>query len=86
MNQLVFIGACETGLQYAVFEFLERQGAYFGIDGDTYPIGRPSHGRPYRARSIIRQGHAPVGRPDVRHFGENALPPRAVTGSLGSHA
>jgi hypothetical protein len=40
-NQLVLIGAGETALQYAVFEFLERQGAYFGIDGDTYPIDVP---------------------------------------------
>lgn len=34
------IGASEQALLYAVFEFLERQGAFFGIDGESYPIDR----------------------------------------------
>jgi hypothetical protein len=29
--------ATDLALVYAVFEFLERQGAYFGIDGESYP-------------------------------------------------
>jgi len=29
--------ATDIGLLYAVFDFLERQGAYFGIDGESYP-------------------------------------------------
>ncbi|MCE5306340.1 MAG: hypothetical protein LLG20_01740, partial [Acidobacteriales bacterium] len=28
----------EQALLYAVFDFLERQGAFFGIDGESYPI------------------------------------------------
>jgi hypothetical protein len=40
-NQLTLTGASETALQYAVYEFLERQGAFFGIDGDQYPIDAP---------------------------------------------
>lgn len=31
-------GDGELGLLYAVFDFLERQGAVFGIDGDSYPM------------------------------------------------
>lgn len=30
----------EQALLYAVFDFLERQGAFFGIDGESYPIDR----------------------------------------------
>jgi hypothetical protein len=31
------------GLLYAIFDFLERQGAYFGIDGEQYPVQPVSH-------------------------------------------
>lgn len=34
-------GAGEQALLYGVFELLERQGAVFGIDGDSYPLERP---------------------------------------------
>lgn len=34
-------GANEQALLYAVFDFLERQGALFGIDGDVYPLTQP---------------------------------------------
>jgi hypothetical protein len=34
-------GANEQALLYAVFDFLERQGALFGIDGDVYPLTLP---------------------------------------------
>lgn len=48
-------GANEQALLYAVFDFLERQGAVFGIDGDTYPIDLaqvlhlPDAGQPWTA-------------------------------------
>ena len=32
-----FQAAADIGLLYAVFDFLEHQGAYFGIDGESYP-------------------------------------------------
>ncbi len=31
-------GATPQAVIYAVFDFLERQGAFFGLDGDTYPL------------------------------------------------
>ncbi len=31
-------GATPQAVLYAVFDFLERQGAFFGLDGDVYPI------------------------------------------------
>lgn len=41
-GRLLFAGAGEQALLYAVFDFLERQGAYFGIDGETYPLAPAS--------------------------------------------
>ena len=40
-NRVALMGASEKALQYAVYEFLERQGAFFGIDGDSYPLDAP---------------------------------------------
>ena len=37
-DSLVFSGAGEQALLYAVFEFLEKQGVFFGIDGESYPM------------------------------------------------
>ncbi|MGE5644233.1 MAG: hypothetical protein ACM336_00440 [Acidobacteriota bacterium] len=37
-DRLTFTGASEQALLYSVFDFLERQGAWFGIDGPTYPL------------------------------------------------
>ncbi len=34
------VAATSQALLYAVFDFLERQGAFFGIDGESYPIDR----------------------------------------------
>lgn len=34
---IVFNAAIERGLLHSIFGFLERQGAYFGIDGENYP-------------------------------------------------
>jgi len=36
-HDVILRGASERGLLCAVFEFLERQGAVFGIDGESYP-------------------------------------------------
>ena len=36
-----FHAATDLGLLYAVFDFLEHQGAYFGIDGESYPPDAP---------------------------------------------
>ncbi|MFN7993128.1 MAG: hypothetical protein U0Q18_05985 [Bryobacteraceae bacterium] len=36
-------GASDSGLLHAVFDFLEHQGAYFGVDGEIYPIQPASH-------------------------------------------
>ena len=35
--QVSFSAATDIGLLYAVFDFLEHQGAFFGIDGESYP-------------------------------------------------
>jgi hypothetical protein len=37
-GSMVFSAAGEAGLLYAVFDFLGRQGAFFGIDGESYPL------------------------------------------------
>ena len=37
-RQVTLAAANEQALLYAVFDFLERQGAFFGIDGESYPI------------------------------------------------
>jgi hypothetical protein len=38
----VFRASSEQALLYAVFDFLERQGVVFGVDGTTLPIDRPA--------------------------------------------
>jgi hypothetical protein len=45
---VILRGASECGLLCAVFEFLERQGAVFGIDGENYP--------PEPARELVVPG------------------------------
>jgi hypothetical protein len=35
---VVLSAATETGLLYTVFDLLGRQGAFFGIDGESYPL------------------------------------------------
>ena len=37
-DALVFSAASEQALLYSVFDFLERQGVIFGIDGESYPF------------------------------------------------
>lgn len=36
-NRVELKGASDAAAVYAVFDFLERQGAYFGLDGEAYP-------------------------------------------------
>jgi hypothetical protein len=50
-----FTGGSEQALLYAVFDFLEHQGAFFGIDGESYPaepvqeLLLPQPGQPWNA-------------------------------------
>lgn len=52
--QVSIEGESAQALLYGVFDFLERQGAYFGIDGEQYPLSHPTHlilpdaGQPWR--------------------------------------
>lgn len=39
-GRVTLSAAGESGLLHAVFDFLERQGAFFGIDGESYPIAQ----------------------------------------------
>jgi len=50
------VGATPQAVLYAVFDFLERQGAFFGLDGDVYPLqparslNLPPVSHPWRAQ------------------------------------
>ena len=37
-SEVHFTGATPQAVLYAVFDFLERQGAFFGLDGEVYPL------------------------------------------------
>src|SRR6266545_3711381 len=37
-GRLLFRAEGEQALLYSVFDFLERQGAFFGTDGESYPL------------------------------------------------
>lgn len=49
-------GATPQAVLYAVFDFLERQGAFFGLAGEVYPLepaqalNLPSQGQPWRSQ------------------------------------
>jgi hypothetical protein len=53
------VAASEQALLYAVFDFLEHQGAFFGIDGESYPIDRapalelPPENQPWEASPLF---------------------------------
>jgi hypothetical protein len=55
-SRVRMIGATPQSVLYAVFDFLERQGAFFGLDGDTYPLqpardlNLPLINRPWQAQ------------------------------------
>jgi hypothetical protein len=40
-NAVALKAAGPRALLYSVFDFLERQGAFFGIDGESYPLDAP---------------------------------------------
>jgi hypothetical protein len=40
-SQVTLRGAGSQAVLYAVFDFLERQGAFFGLDGEVYPLEHP---------------------------------------------
>jgi hypothetical protein len=42
LTTVTIAGAGEQALLYGVFDFVERQGAFFGVDGDLYPLDRPT--------------------------------------------
>lgn len=54
-DRIVARAARPQALLYAVFDFLERQGVFFGIDGESYPLATqrslalPAPGRPWTA-------------------------------------
>ena len=56
-NGAVLRAAGEQALLFAVFEFLERQGLVFGIDGTTAPLDRPTELR------LPRPGQPWIGSP-----------------------
>ena len=55
-REMILTGATPQAVLHAVFEFLERQGAFFGLDGEVYPfesvraLQLPPLGEPWRAR------------------------------------
>jgi hypothetical protein len=59
-------GASAQSLLYGVFDFLERQGAFFGVDGDLYPLELPA------TLQLPEEGHAWQGKP---RFGVRGLLP-----------
>src|SRR5690242_13023510 len=54
--RLNFTGATQQAILYSVFDFLERQGAFFGLDGEVYPLesaralNLPPVGQPWQAQ------------------------------------
>lgn len=50
-------GATPQAVLYAVFDFLERQGAFFGLDGEVYPL------EPSRTLSLPTVGNPWIGQP-----------------------
>ena len=54
--RLSFTGATQQAILYSVFDFLERQGAFFGLDGEVYPLesaralNLPPAGQPWQAQ------------------------------------
>lgn len=42
LGTLMVSAPSDAGLLYGVFGFLEQQGAYFGVDGDLYPLDKPA--------------------------------------------
>ena len=55
-SRFALTGSTPQAVLYAVFDFLERQGAFFGLDGEVYPLDArrdldlPPLGRPWQAQ------------------------------------
>jgi hypothetical protein len=55
--RLNLTGATSQAILYSVFDFLERQGAFFGLDGEVYPL------EPSRSLNLPPTGHAWQAQP-----------------------
>jgi len=53
-------GATPQAVLYGVFDFLERQGAFFGLDGEVYPLD-PSHALNLPPAGNVWQAHPRFG-------------------------
>ena len=61
-------GATPQAILYAVFDFLERQGAVFGLDGEVYPL------EPAKSLSLPLPGQPWTGQPRFKVRGLNPWP------------
>jgi hypothetical protein len=61
-------GATPQAILYAVFDFLERQGAFFGLDGEVYPL------EPAKTLSIPPPGQPWTAQPRFKVRGLNPWP------------
>ena len=61
-------GATPQAILYAVFDFLERQGAFFGLDGEVYPL------EPAKALALPPAGQPWAGQPRFKVRGLNPWP------------
>ena len=61
--RIEFSGATQQAILYSVFDFLERQGAFFGLDGEVYPL------EPARTLNLPLGGHPWQVQPRFRTRG-----------------
>jgi hypothetical protein len=61
-------GASPQAVLYGVFDFLERQGAFFGLDGEVYPLD------PAKTLSLPLPGQPWAGQPRFKVRGLNPWP------------
>jgi hypothetical protein len=61
-------GATPQAVLYGVFDFLERQGAFFGLDGELYPL------EPAKALALPPAGQPWAGQPRFKVRGLNPWP------------
>jgi hypothetical protein len=67
-SRVHFTGATPQAVLYAVFDFLERQGAFFGLDGEVYPL------EPSRTVNLPPTGHPWQAQPRFSVRGLNPWP------------
>jgi len=65
-SRIHLTGATPQAVLYSVFDFLERQGAFFGLDGEVYPL------EPSRSLILPAAGNASKAQP---RFGTRGLVP-----------